>query len=83
MRDTKPLLNHYQKLYEKYPFAQDMVEAGGDLMLSVAEGRTRKWRNLRENLDMKTNSREAWKLHKNLSGYPKKIKESFTKVMAH
>lgn len=65
-----------------YPFAEDMVEAGEDLMLSVTEDRTRKWRSLMENLYMKTNSRRAWKLHKNLSGESKRTKESFTELTA-
>lgn len=81
-KDTKPLLNRYQKLFEKDPFAEDTVEAGEDLMRSIADGRTQKWRNMMENLDMKVNSRRAWKLLKNLSGDPKKTKENFTEVTA-
>lgn len=51
-----------------YPFAEDMVEAGEDLILSVIEDRTQKWRSLMENFYMKANSRSSWRLYKNLSG---------------
>lgn len=49
------------------PFSDETIEAGELLMNSISESRREKWMNLLESLDMKQNSRRAWKTVKNLS----------------
>lgn len=67
---SKPLLDRYQKLYSDDPFSEDAVQAGEDVLQEIPAPRTEKWCELITDLNMKQNSRYAWKLIKNLSNYP-------------
>ena len=78
--DATHLLNRYKALFETDPFAEETMEAGEELMTAIAENRKAKWCDLVENLDMKQNSRRAWKVLKNLSGDATKPKNNFTEV---
>lgn len=64
-------LTRYEELYDSDPFSDETIEAGELLMNSISESRREKWMNLLESLDMKQNSRRAWKTVKNLSNDPK------------
>lgn len=56
----------YKELYEADPFSEDTIEAGEDLLQQISISRAEKWCDLIESLDMKQNSRRAWKLLKTL-----------------
>lgn len=71
-RDAIEVLEDYQTKYEQDPFADDTIEAGENLMRKISYGRKQKWMDLLRDLDMKQNSRRAWRLVKNLSGDPKR-----------
>ncbi|KAL1448195.1 hypothetical protein WDU94_012261, partial [Cyamophila willieti] len=65
--ESKQALVTYQHLYEQDPFSEDTIEAGDHLLQMVSASRTEKWCSLVESLDLKQNSRRAWKLLKNLN----------------
>lgn len=69
---SKLSLEKYQELYENDPFSDETILAGEELVQSLSDSRSKKWCNLLESLDMKHNSRRAWKLVKNLSNDPSK-----------
>ncbi|KMQ91441.1 rna-directed dna polymerase from mobile element jockey-like protein [Lasius niger] len=76
--DVKPLLEKYQNLFDRDPFSVDTIEAGEKLMQALAEEQRSRWCTMIENLDMKQNSRRAWKLFKNLSRDPTKPRQNHT-----
>lgn len=54
----------YKQLYEDDPFSEDTIEAGEALLQQISISRSEKWCDLVQSLDMKQNSRRAWKLLK-------------------
>lgn len=70
--DSKSILKEYQDLFDSDPFSEDTITAGERLMLALSTSRKDKWCDLLANMDMKQNSRRAWKLVKNLSNDPTK-----------
>lgn len=78
--DARPLLARYQELHDADPFAEETIETGEMLMSTIAEDRAAKWCNMLESLDMKVNSRRAWKTLKNLSGDTVKPVQNFIPV---
>lgn len=70
--DSKSILKEYQDLFDSDPFSEDTITAGERLMHALSTSRKDKWCDLLANMDMKQNSRRAWKLVKNLSNDPTK-----------
>lgn len=81
--NSKSFLTRYEELYENDPFSDETLEAGEALMESISESRSQKWMDLLENLDMKQNSRRAWRTVKNLSNDPTTSKTIQSNVTAN
>lgn len=67
---SKEALKTYQQFYENDPFSEDTIEAGENLLHLLTESKKERWCSLIESLDMKQNSRRAWKLVNNLNQEP-------------
>ena len=70
--ENKRLLQQYEELYSKDPFAEDTLQTEELITEALAQDKRSRWGKLLEDLDMKQNSRRAWKLVKNLCGDPTK-----------
>ncbi|KAI5734515.1 hypothetical protein M8J77_007414 [Diaphorina citri] len=80
---SKELLEKYKTLFEEDPFSEETIQTGEDLVNNISQVRRSRWGNLLENMDMKSNSRRAWRMIKNLSNDPTKPKEVITNVTAN
>lgn len=69
-KETEKLLEIYQDLFKNYPFRDETITAGENLIIQLGEDKNRKWHDLIENTDMTRNSKKAWRLIKKLSGDP-------------
>jgi hypothetical protein len=78
--DSKELLETYQDLYETDPFSEETIQAGEAVLQAVSECRTERWCKLLSDLDMRQNSRRAWKLIKNLENDPTTPTVTFREV---
>lgn len=80
---SRATLEKYKTLFETDPFAEQTIQVGEELISNISISRRNKWCNLVESLDLKRNSRKAWKLMKTLSNDPTKTNEPITKVTSN
>lgn len=81
--DSKQILEEYKTLFYQDPFSERTIEVGEYLTNNIAEIRRNRWGKLLENVDLKGNSRRAWRMIKNLSNDPTKPKEVKPDVTAN
>ncbi|KAI5732047.1 hypothetical protein M8J77_020382 [Diaphorina citri] len=81
--NAKLLLEKYQTMFNIDPFSDETIELGEELLLTVNQNHQDKWIKLVEGLDMKLNSRRAWKLLGNLSGDSTKQQHHIINVTAN
>ncbi|KAL1460605.1 hypothetical protein WDU94_012577 [Cyamophila willieti] len=79
-KDSKELLKQYEESFENDPFADETIQFGEELLISLTEAKKNRWCDLMESLDMKGNSRRAYKLLKNLSNDPTQPEQIHTNV---
>ena len=60
-KDSKTLLEVYQSLYDADPFSEETITTGERVMQAISQSKTERWCKLVTDLDMKQNSRRAWK----------------------
>lgn len=68
--ESQDKLNNYLTLFETNPLSEETIAAGQELILSISEGRRKKWITTVEELDMGRSSQKAWKLLRHLNNDP-------------
>ncbi|XP_072376172.1 uncharacterized protein, partial [Diabrotica undecimpunctata] len=78
--ESKTLLKRYEQLYEDDPFSEAIIQAEEEVLQALSAHRTDRWCKLITSLDMKQNSRCAWKLVRNFGNNPATPAPNLTKV---
>lgn len=79
-KDSKSLLQKYEHLFKTDPFFEETTQADEELLNAVTATRRQKWCDVVTQLDMKQNSRKAWKLLKRLNSDPTSAPPSLVTV---
>lgn len=66
-RESKAQLQEYHALFESNPLGERTIEAGKQLLNSLAIAKREKWIKLMEELDMSKSSHKAWRLLRRLN----------------
>ena len=65
--ESKDLYREYVAAYEDDPFAENTIELGESLLISMSREKQQRWQEMITGIDMTHNSKQAWKTIKKLN----------------